>query len=120
MVGFHRVVRILQLDMKSPWDELVKDPWVDRCPVGGDLDRRGPIRECPAEERACRRQVASVGQPDVDDLAVLIDRPVQVRPAAGDLHVGLVDEPPVTRNMATRPGGLDELRGEPVGPTGRR
>jgi hypothetical protein len=38
----------------------------------------------------------------VDDLPELVDRPVQVRPPARDRHVGLVDEPPVTRCVAAR------------------
>ena len=47
---------------------------------------------------------------------MLVDGPVQVGPPASDLDVGLVDEPPVTRNVAARPGGLDELQGEPLHP----
>jgi hypothetical protein len=43
---------------------------------------------------------------------VLINRPVQVRAAARDLDVGLVDEPPITGDMAGRPSGVDELRRE--------
>jgi len=47
---------------------------------------------------------------------MLIDRPVEIRPLARDLHVSLVGEPPVTRSAAARPGSLDELRGEPLHP----
>jgi hypothetical protein len=43
---------------------------------------------------------------------MLIDRPVEIGPLAGDLQVGLIDEPPVTRSVTARPGSLDELRGE--------
>jgi hypothetical protein len=34
------------------------------------------------------------------DLAILVDGPVDVAPDAVDLHVGLVDEPPVARRVA--------------------
>jgi hypothetical protein len=39
---------------------------------------------------------------DVDELAVLIDRPVEVAPAAGDLDVGLLDEPPIAGRVPSR------------------
>jgi hypothetical protein len=45
---------------------------------------------------------------------MLIDRPVEIGPLAGDLQVGLVDEPPVTRSVPAGPGSLDELGGEPI------
>jgi hypothetical protein len=47
---------------------------------------------------------------------VLIDRPVEVGPAAGDLDVGFVDEPPIARHMAARPGSVDELPCEGLHP----
>jgi hypothetical protein len=39
---------------------------------------------------------------------VLVDRAVQVRPAAGDLHVRFVNEPPVSSRMPCRASGVDE------------
>jgi hypothetical protein len=42
----------------------------------------------------------------------------QIGPCADDLHVRLVDEPPVAGSMAAGPHSLDELRGEPLQPTG--
>ncbi len=53
---------------------------------------------------AWRFEVASWGDGDVDDLAVLVDRPVDGAPAAGDLHVGLVDEPAIADRVPTGPG----------------
>jgi hypothetical protein len=41
---------------------------------------------------------------------MLIDRPVDIGPPSGDPQVGLIDEPPVPRNVTARPGRLDELR----------
>jgi len=43
---------------------------------------------------------------------MLIDRPVELGPLAGDLQVGLIDEPPVARSVPTGPGSFDELWGE--------
>jgi hypothetical protein len=47
---------------------------------------------------------------------MLVDGPVEIGPRTGDLQVRLVGEPPVTRGMTARAGGLDELRGEPLYP----
>jgi hypothetical protein len=46
----------------------------------------------------------------------LVDRPVQVGPAAGDFDVGFVNEPPVTGSVASRSGGVDELLREGLHP----
>jgi hypothetical protein len=46
----------------------------------------------------------------VDDLAVLVDSPVDVAPPARDVHIGLVDVPTVTEHVATRSGSIDEER----------
>ena len=51
-----------------------------------------------------------------DDLAELVDRPVQATPPTTDLHICLVDEPAVPRGVPAGPGGLDEQRGEPHHP----
>ncbi len=52
----------------------------------------GPHR--PGEEAPGDRLVALHGQQDVDDMATLVDRPVQVSPFPGGLHVRLIDKPP--------------------------
>jgi hypothetical protein len=61
-------------------------------------------------------QVTLGGQQHVDDLAMLVDRPVQVRPQTGDLDVGLVNEPPVTHRVPSRSRRFDELDREPLHP----
>jgi hypothetical protein len=43
------------------------------------------------------RGVPASREQDVDDLAVLVDRPVDVPPPAVDLHVCLIHEPTLTR-----------------------
>jgi hypothetical protein len=47
---------------------------------------------------------------------VLIDRSVDVAPHAVDLHVGLVNEPPITRTMPVETGRVREQACEPVHP----
>ena len=46
----------------------------------------------------------------------LINRPIQVCPAASDLDVGLVDKPAVPDGVPDRSGSVDELRREPLHP----
>jgi hypothetical protein len=52
----------------------------------------------------------------VDDLPELVDRPVEVHPPAGHLHVGLVHEPAVANPMPGKPGGVGQQRGKPLYP----
>jgi hypothetical protein len=55
-----------------------------------------------------------VSTQDVDDLAELVDRAVDVAPAAGDLHVGFVHLLAVPDQVAAWPGGVGEQRCEPL------
>ena len=47
---------------------------------------------------------------------MLVDRPVEIGPFTGDLQVGLIDEPSVTRSMPARPRSFNELAGETLHP----
>ena len=95
MVGLHPVVAVLLQDVTSTRNEFVEHPRIHRRPVGRHLDRRRAVRQRAGEERPRRRAVATLRDQDVDDLAVLIDGAVEVGPPAGDLDVGLIDEPPL-------------------------
>ena len=57
-----------------------------------------------------------LGDEHVNDLAVLVDRPVHVSPDAVDLDVRLINKPPVPDGMPSRPGRIDQLRGESLDP----
>jgi hypothetical protein len=63
----------------------------------------------PDEEPPGRCQVAPLGQQHVNDLALLVNGPVQVGPPAGDLDVCLVGEPLVAGSVTAGTRGLDEL-----------
>jgi hypothetical protein len=69
-----------------------------------------------SEEQAGRRESSLLGSQHVDHLPELVHSPVQVDPPARDLDVGLVDEPPVPGGVPTRPGSVNEQRGEPLHP----
>jgi hypothetical protein len=51
------------------------------------------------EEPAGGLQIPLLGDQDVDDLAVLVDRPVQILPSPSDLYIRLVHEPAISRDV---------------------
>jgi hypothetical protein len=114
VICLNRVVRILLHGVQGRGDQLIEHPRVDGRTVGRDLDRDRGRPQRPGEEAPRRCQVTPGRQQDVDDLAVLIDRPVQIGPLTGDHHVGLIGEPPVARGVTAWLCRLDELRGEPL------
>jgi hypothetical protein len=59
---------------------------------------------------------AALAEQDVDDLPVLVDRPIQVGPPPGHLDGGLVDEPAIARRMPSRSRSVDEVAGECLHP----
>jgi len=69
-------------------------PRVGAVPVGGDpigRDAGDGLRR--AEEGLGRGHVAVLAQHGVDEIAVAVDRAIQVGPAAADLQVGFIDVP---------------------------
>ena len=72
--------------------------------------------ECAGEESAGGRHVLLLRDQHVDDLSELVDRPIQVAPLPGDLDVGLVGEPAISRDVSAWPGGVDKQRREPLHP----
>ena len=117
VVGLDPVVGVPLDVVPGRRPQLVEDPRVGGCPVGDDLGRRhtggGPG---PLEEPAGRLAVPPRGRVHVDDLPELVDRPVQVHPPAGDLHVGLVDVPAVADPVPGEPGRVGQQRREPLHP----
>ncbi len=64
----------------------------------------------PGEEPAGRGQVPTFAGKHVDDLAELVDCPVQVGPSADDYDVHLIGELSIPRQVATRPDGVHQKR----------
>jgi hypothetical protein len=89
----------------------------DRLAVGGVLvgvdDLGLPVAVAPqrlGQEPLGRLRVASVGEVKVQRVAVLVDRSVQVFPAALDADVGLVDPPGEADPVLVPQRSLLELR----------
>jgi hypothetical protein len=95
--------------MPGRGQQFLQHDWVGGGLVGDDLDR-GDLRraERPLEEPAGSGRVAPWGDEHVDDLPCLVDGSVGLAPAAGDLHMGLVDLPAVPDGMAAGPGSLGQ------------
>jgi len=58
----------------------------------------------PGEEAPRGRQVTPRRQQNIDDLAMLAGRPVQLSPLAGHLDVRVIDEPRIAKSVPARPG----------------
>jgi len=114
--GFHPVVAVAVGQMAGRRQQLVEHADGGGCLVGGHLDRPRRPPQRLDEEPAGRGRVPPPRDHHVDDLAELVDRPVQIASASGDLHVRLIGKPPVTGSMPARPGRLHEQRAEPLHP----
>src|ERR1700734_2497362 len=92
------------------------NPWIGRSTIGRDLGRGCAGVQWPGEEMSGSGQVTLGRQQDVDDLAVLVDGPVEISPCASDLHIGLVDERPVTGAWRHGRAASMNSRGESLNP----
>src|ERR1039458_2004820 len=121
------------LALRRPWSASTRllAYWVVRCgrqevrdhadqgvgPVSGDLSRL-TVRADRIGEEFCRSsQITLLRHEHVDDLPVLVNGPIDVPPGPGDLHVGLIDKPVTTHDVAARPSRVDEQGREPLTPT---
>jgi len=68
------------------------------------------------KEGGRRRRVACLAQVDIDHLAVLIDGPIGVDPAASQADVGLIDRPAGADTMTMRAGRVPIERREALHP----
>src|SRR6266511_927470 len=117
VVALDPVVGVAVGAVPRRWQQLLQHGRVHRRLIGGDLDGRDFGRaDGPLEEPAGCRWVPIWGYEHINDLAELVDRPVDIPPAAGHLHIGLLDSPAVTDGMAAGPRGVGQQRREPLHP----
>ena len=95
MIGLDAVVLIALEHVSRSWHGILDHARVHRGAVRRDLDWRRAVLERTGEELTRSTGIAAFGDQDVDDLPMLVYRAVEVGPAAGDLEVGFVDEPPI-------------------------
>jgi len=95
MLAFDPVVLVLAGVMQSSRKQLLDHVRQRRCSVGDDLARVTVDSQGSREEPARGGDVTTPGHIHVDDLTMLVDRPVDIAPDPSDLDVGLVDEPAI-------------------------
>lgn len=76
--------------------------------ISRDLSRTCMAGQDHREERTSSREIASLRDVYVDDLAILVDRPVHVPPHPCDLDIGFVNEPAVTDTVTAGSRGVDQ------------
>ena len=69
------------------------------------------------EEGLCCGYIPSAAEPEVNRLARLVHRPIQIGPLAADLDIGLIHSPGATSGPAKAVPPLDELWGVTANPT---
>ena len=110
------MIRVLREDVPRTRNVLIDNARVDRCSIGGDVDWSGAECHRAGEEGSRRGAIAAFGDEDVDHLAVLVDRAVEVGPAAGDLDVCFIDEPAISCRVSQRARSVDEFGRERLHP----
>jgi hypothetical protein len=91
MICFDQVIAVLLGEMAGSGHQLVEHTRIGRCFVRRHRARVCAVIESLGKELAGGRQVTILRHQYVDDLAILVDRPVQVDPAPGNLHIRFVD-----------------------------
>jgi hypothetical protein len=114
VIGFDGVICVLLGDVARGGYYLLDHSRVGRWLVGDHLSRAHAVLEGAEEEPAAGCQLPLLRHQHVDDLAILIDRPVQIHPPPGDLHVRLVHEPAITGGVPAGSCRVDQQRGEPL------
>jgi hypothetical protein len=117
VVSLDVIVGVLIGAMPRRREQLAERGRVGRRLVGDDLHGRDlGCGDGPLEEAAGGLGVAPRGDEHVDDLAELVDRTVDIAPAAGHLDVGLVHEPTISYGVPARARSLGEQAREPLHP----
>ena len=116
MIGFDGVVGILLHDVARGRQQLIEYTWVGRRSISAHLGWTWAMLQGMGEESASGRQIPILRDKDVDDLAILVDRSIQIDPAPGDLDIWLIDEPPITRRLPAGTCRINQQRGEPLHP----
>jgi hypothetical protein len=85
----------LRGDMRGRGHQLIEHPRVGGRTVGGDLDGGRSVFKCSGEELPGGRISRFSEDQHVDNLAELVDCPVQADPSSSDFHLCFVDKPSV-------------------------
>jgi len=93
VVRFGRVVRVPLSSMQGRGNQLIEDPRAGRGAAGRCLGRDRAGAQRAGGEAPGGAPVTPGRQRHIDDLPVLVNRPVEIGPMPGDLDIGLTGEP---------------------------
>jgi hypothetical protein len=116
MVGLDPIVRVLLGVVKRARDQLADHRTERPSAVAHHLRRLTVSAQRRRTEPSRRPGIASWRDVHVDDLAMLVDRPIEVPPPARDLHIRLVHKPTIADGVPTGPGPVGQQRREPLHP----
>jgi hypothetical protein len=116
VISFDGIVCVSLHDMARRRQQLLEHTRIGRRAIGAHLCGAGAVVEGTGKEPASGRQISSVGYQDIDGLAILVDRPIQIPPPPGDFHIRLIHIPAISCGMPTRPGHIDQQRSKPLHP----
>ena len=116
MICFDKVITVLLSDMASSGHQLIEHLRIGRCFVRRHRARVGAVIQSRGKEPASARQVPLLRHQYVDDLAILVDRSIQVDSAPGSFHIRFVGKPPITGHMPAGSSRVDQQRSKPLHP----
>jgi hypothetical protein len=116
VVGFNCIVRLLLRDAAGGGQQLIEHSQIRGSPVGAHLGRAWAVVERLAEEPVSGREISFFRDEDIDDLAELVDRSVQMDSSSSDFEIGLVDKPPIAGYVPAGSCRVDRQRCEPLHP----
>ncbi len=116
MICFDNIIAVLLSEMASSGHQLIQHTRIGRCLVRRHRARLAAVIQSPGKEPTSGCQVPLLRHQDIDDLAILVGRSLQVDPPPGNLHIRFIGKPPITRHMPAGPGRVDQQRSEPLHP----
>lgn len=78
MICLDRIICVLLNDVACGRHQLVENSRIGRCPVSGHLRRPWGVLKGAGGEPTSGREIPFLGNQDVDNLPVLVDRLIQV------------------------------------------
>jgi hypothetical protein len=93
VIALNWVIGIPLGDMARGGQKLIQCSYIGRRAVGTHLTRLWTMLERAGEKPASSRQIPLVGPQQIDDLPILVDRPIPIPPPPGDFHIHLIHKP---------------------------
>ena len=96
--------------------QLIEHSRIRGSPVSAHLGRARAVLQRADEELASGREIPFLRDEDVDDLAELVDRAVQIDPPPGHFDICLINEPSIPGRVPAGSCCANHQRNEPLHP----